>query len=77
VPVALRVLETTGAGGVDRTIARGAEPVPPRLMALIVAENDPVSVGVPEIMPLDGSTSSPDGRLAGIRVPSLAASECL
>ena len=40
-----------------------ALPVPPALVALIVTEEVPVAVGVPEISPVLVFTESPAGRL--------------
>ena len=52
VPVALNALVITG--GVGRAVTvKVSEPVPPKLMALMVPTNVPVAVGTPEIWPVD------------------------
>ncbi len=74
-PVVLKVLVIVGAGGRIVRVSV-AEPVPPPLEALIVAANVPVTVGVPEIRPLEGFTLRPFGnpvapKLVGLLLPAI------
>lgn len=62
VPVALKGLEIIGGGGVITTKFSVCEPVPPKLIALMIVANVPLSVGVPKIKPVDTSHVRPAGR---------------
>ena len=61
-PLAVVELVMEGAGGAFIVIAKAVDPVPPALVALIVALVLPVTVVVPEITPLLVLTVSPVGR---------------
>ena len=71
VPVALDAPPITGSGGRATIIDNMAVPVPPVLMALMVAVNVPLTVGVPEISPVDALTPKPGGRLAAPKLVGL------
>ena len=60
-PVRVNELVMPGGGG-SRFNTNVAEPVPPMLDARIVKETVPVTVGVPVIWPVIGSTLNPEGR---------------
>ena len=49
-------------GGAGRMVrVKTPEPVPPTLMALMLASNVPVAVGVPDINPVDELIANPSG----------------
>ena len=62
VPVVLNALVIAGLGGVTTTSDSVEEPVPPAFVALMVAANVPLALGVPEISPVDALTPNPGGR---------------
>ena len=64
-PVAVNALVMTGVDGWSVSVSV-AEPVPPAFDALIVGENVPVTVGVPEITPVAESTLNPAGRFVAL-----------
>ena len=62
-PVVVAALVITGLKGVASVIVKFALPLPPGLAALMLAVNVPLTVGVPDIRPVDVLTLSPAGRL--------------
>ncbi len=61
-PVATASLVTPGMGGAGLMVRLSvAVPVPDKLAAVIVTENVPVALGVPEIRPDDVLTLKPEG----------------
>lgn len=60
VPLAVAALVITGIGGL-MVKRRKAVPVPPVLVAPMIAVDVPDAVGVPEITPVEVLTLSPDG----------------
>ena len=65
------VLVMTGGGGDATVMLSTADPVPLALMALIVAENGPVTVGVPEIKPVEVFTLKPFGKPVAAKLVGL------
>jgi hypothetical protein len=70
-PLADVELVITGAGGLLTVMAKLAEPVPPALVALIVALVVPVAEGVPEITPLLVFTVRPAGKPDALKLVGL------
>ena len=72
VPEAAKPLVITG--GVGRMVMVNVEePVPPALMALMVAANVPLTVGMPEINPVDQFQPTPGGRPLALKLVGLLA----
>ena len=71
VPVAVNAPVMTGGGGVRTANRNVAEPVPAELLALMVTEKVPLTVGVPEIAPVAVSILRPAGSPVALKLAGL------